>query len=85
MTLGDATGPGGEEGEPGARKASERAGGAEPRPRADGKGDRESRRAFENPAMKPEKDMSPWVPILVMVVLGAAIIAVSVMLTRMME
>jgi hypothetical protein len=35
--------------------------------------------------MKPEKDMSPWVPILVMVVLGAAIIAVSVMLTRMME
>ena len=35
--------------------------------------------------MKPEKDMSPWVPIIVMVVLGVAIIGFSVMLTRMME
>jgi hypothetical protein len=35
--------------------------------------------------MKPEKDMSPWVPIIVMLVLGAAIIGFSVMLTRMME
>lgn len=35
--------------------------------------------------MKPEKDMSPWVPILVMIALGTAIIAFSVMLTRMLE
>ena len=74
MTMaGDTTGPGGE------------AGGAEAPLRADATRDPAGSQAIENPAMKPEKDMSPWVPILVMLVLGTAIIGFSVMLTRMME
>ena len=86
MTMaGDTRGPGGEGAGPAAREAAEGAGGAATPLHAGAVGDPTGSREIENPAMKPEKDMSPWVPIIVMLVLGAAIIGFSVMLTRMTE
>ena len=86
MTMtGDTRRPGGEGAGPAAREATDGAGGAAAPLHAGAASDPTGSRAVENPAMKPEKDMSPWVPIIVMLVLGAAIIGFSVMLTRMME
>jgi hypothetical protein len=48
-------------------------------------GDQAGSCPVEEVFVKPEKDWSPWEPILVMVVLGIVIIWVSVLIVRFME